>query len=98
MKQFPGNVIIQHVKHPSTIKAIKYKEMIDDEVINLINEAYAISSFIIKNSKELIWECSEILKNNKLLKRLTKNCSQNLLKRKLKQMNFLKKLERTNKH
>jgi cell division protease FtsH len=46
----------------------KYKEMIDDEVINLINEAYAISSFIIKNSKELIWECSEILKNNKLLK------------------------------
>jgi cell division protease FtsH len=46
----------------------KYKELIDDEVVNLINDAYAVSSFIVKNSHNLIKECAEILKNEKILK------------------------------
>jgi cell division protease FtsH len=46
----------------------KYKEIIDNEVSKLINEAYEISHIILKNSKELILECSEILKTEKILK------------------------------
>ena len=46
----------------------KYKEIIDEEVINLINDAYEMASIIVKNSKDLILECSEILKNTKILK------------------------------
>ena len=46
----------------------KYKELIDIEVINLINEAYRSSEIIIENSKELIYETAELLKQNKLLK------------------------------
>ena len=44
-----------------------YKEKIDNEVFNLINDAYAYSEFIIKNSKELIYDASQILKKEKLL-------------------------------
>lgn len=46
----------------------KYKELIDIEVINLINQAYRSSEIIIENSKELIYETAELLKQNKLLK------------------------------
>ena len=45
----------------------KYKEMIDNEVIQLIDEAYAYSQFIIQNSMDLILDCAEILKNDKIL-------------------------------
>ena len=44
-----------------------YKEKIDDEVFNLINDAYAYSEFIIKNSKDLIYDAAQILKKEKLL-------------------------------
>lgn len=44
-----------------------YKEKIDNEVFNLINDAYAYSEFIIKNSKDLIQDAAEILKREKLL-------------------------------
>jgi ATP-dependent Zn protease len=46
----------------------KYKELIDIEVIKLINEAYRCSEIIIVNSKDLIYETSELLKKDKLLK------------------------------
>jgi len=46
----------------------KYKEMIDTEVSTLISEAYGYSEFIIRNSKDLIMEGAEILKNDKILK------------------------------
>ena len=44
-----------------------YKEMIDNEVFNLINDAYSYSEFIVKNSKSLIAESAEILKRDKIL-------------------------------
>jgi len=46
----------------------KYKEIIDDEVIHLINDAYEMAYFIVKNSKDFIKECAEILKTEKLIK------------------------------
>jgi len=46
----------------------KYKEKIDSEVIGLINDAYSMAQIIVKKSKRLIYECAEILKNEKLLK------------------------------
>ena len=46
----------------------KYKEMIDGEVAKLINEAHSYADFIIRNSKDLILEGSEILKRDKVLK------------------------------
>jgi len=46
----------------------KYKELIDIEVIKLINEAYRCSEVIIKKSKDFIFETSELLKKDKLLK------------------------------
>ena len=56
----------KNVIYPSLSE--KYKEQIDDEVINLINTAYAVSEMILKNSKELIYECAEILKTDKIIK------------------------------
>ena len=44
-----------------------YKEIIDNEVFNLINDAYAYSEFIIKNSKHLIFDAAQILKKEKIL-------------------------------
>lgn len=46
----------------------KYKEKIDQEVIHLIQNAYSISNFIVKNCKEVIKECAEILNREKVLK------------------------------
>ena len=46
----------------------RYKEKIDQEVIHLIQNAYSISNFIVKNCKEVIRECAEILTRDKILK------------------------------
>jgi len=42
--------------------------MIDNDVIKLINTAYNYAEIIILRCKDLIYETSEILKNDKLLK------------------------------
>jgi cell division protease FtsH len=46
----------------------KYKELIDNDVIQLINNAHNYAEIIILNCKDLIYETSEILKKDKLLK------------------------------
>jgi cell division protease FtsH len=46
----------------------KYKELIDNDVIELINNAYKCADMIISMCKDLIYETSEILKRDKLLK------------------------------
>lgn len=45
----------------------KYKQMIDNEVFKLINDAYSYSEIIVKNSKEFIAEGAELLKKDKIL-------------------------------
>ena len=45
----------------------KYKEMIDDEVTHLIDEAYAYAQFIVRNSWGLIMDCADILKRDKIM-------------------------------
>jgi len=46
----------------------KYKELIDIEIFDLINQAYKSSKEIITNSKDFITETSEILKKEQILK------------------------------
>jgi ATP-dependent Zn protease len=46
----------------------KFKEMIDSEVVELIDDANKYATFILKNCKELMLEGAEILKREKLLK------------------------------
>lgn len=46
----------------------KYKELIDDDVVQLINDAYKYAQIILIKSKALINETAEILKKDKLLK------------------------------
>ena len=46
----------------------KYKELIDTEVVNLINEAYKCANIIIENGKDFIIETSDILKSDKIIK------------------------------
>ena len=46
----------------------KYKELIDNEVVNLLNAAYKCANIIIQNAKEFIHETSEILKQDKIIK------------------------------
>jgi len=46
----------------------KYKELIDNDVIDLINNAYKCAQMIITTCKDLIYETSETLKRDKLLK------------------------------
>ena len=46
----------------------KYKELIDNDVIELINNAYNYAHMLILTCKDLIYETSEILKRDKLLK------------------------------
>jgi cell division protease FtsH len=45
----------------------KYKEIIDTEIAELLEEAYQYATFIIENSKELISETAELLKEKKSL-------------------------------
>jgi cell division protease FtsH len=54
------------VIYPSSSE--KYKEMIDNEVVGLINDAYGYAEFIVQNAKDLILDGAEILKKEKLLK------------------------------
>ena len=49
-------------------KSEKYKEIIDHEVETLLNDAYGYAEFILRNSKDLMFEGAEILKENQLLK------------------------------
>jgi cell division protease FtsH len=46
----------------------KYKERIDNEVVQLIQDAYYISNFLVKNCKEVIRECSVILQKEKIIR------------------------------
>jgi cell division protease FtsH len=46
----------------------KYKEMIDNEIIRLIEDAYGYAEFIIRNSKEFIGESAELLKEQKMIR------------------------------
>jgi len=45
----------------------KYKELIDNDVTELINKAYHYAEYILKKSKKLVKETSEILKKEKFL-------------------------------
>jgi len=54
------------VIYPSSSE--KYKEMIDNEVVGLINDAYGYAEFIVQNAKDLILDGADILKRDKLLK------------------------------
>jgi ATP-dependent Zn protease len=55
-----------NIIYPNTSE--KYKELIDNDVIELINNAYLYAQSIIVKCKELIFETSEILKREKILK------------------------------
>jgi cell division protease FtsH len=55
-----------NVIYPSNSE--KFKELIDNDVIELINNAYKCAQMIITTCKELIYETSETLKRDKLLK------------------------------
>jgi cell division protease FtsH len=54
-----------NVIYPSS--SDKYKELIDNDVIELINKAYSYAEIILRKSKKLIQESSEILKIDKYL-------------------------------
>ena len=54
------------VIYPSSSE--KYKEMIDNEVVGLINDAYGYAEFIVQNAKDVILDGAEILKREKILK------------------------------
>jgi len=56
----------KNVIYPSSSE--KYKELIDTEVIELINNAHSCAEIIITKCKDLIQETSVILKKEKLLK------------------------------
>ena len=55
-----------NVIYPSNSE--KYKELIDNDVIELINNAYKCAQMLIITCKDLVYETSEILKREKLLK------------------------------
>jgi cell division protease FtsH len=59
----------QNIIYPKTSE--KYKEIIDTDVVNLINDAYNCAKIIVQNCKIVIYETSEILKKEKLLKAQT---------------------------
>lgn len=44
-----------------------YKEKIDDEVIDLINQAYECAEFIVRNCKDLVIEGADLLKETQLI-------------------------------
>jgi len=56
----------KHVIYPSMSEI--YKEKIDDEVSKLLNDAYAYSDFLLRNSKDLLIEGAEMLKEKKVMK------------------------------
>ena len=46
----------------------KYKELIDNDVINLINKAYHYAEIVLFECKDLLEETAEILKKDKIMK------------------------------
>lgn len=56
----------KHAIYPSNSE--KYKEIIDIEVAGLIDDAYGYAEFIIRNSKDLIREGADMLKQYKVVK------------------------------
>ena len=56
----------KHAVYPNMSE--KYKEMVDVEVAGLIDEAYHYAEFLVRNSRDLIEEGAEILKQEKLVK------------------------------
>lgn len=46
----------------------RYKELIDDEIMQLIEDAYGYAEFIIQNSKDFIRESADLLKETKILR------------------------------
>jgi len=50
------------------VNSEKYKEMIDNEITDLIQDAYGYAEFVIHNSKEFIYEGAELLKEQKVVK------------------------------
>ena len=56
----------ERVIYPSNSET--YKEMIDDEISTLIEDAYKYAEFIIKNSKDFILEGAQLLKEKKTIK------------------------------
>ena len=55
-----------NIIYPSSSET--YKELIDNEVTNLLNEAYVYAQIIISQAKEFIRETAEILKRDKIIK------------------------------
>jgi ATP-dependent Zn protease len=55
----------EKVIYPSNSE--KYKEMIDNEITKLLQEAYTYASIIIEESKDFIYDGSLILKEKRLL-------------------------------
>ena len=53
----------EHVLYPNGSE--KYKEMIDNDIIKIIEDAYEYSKFIIQNSKEFISKGADLLKTEK---------------------------------
>jgi cell division protease FtsH len=53
----------EKVIYPSNSE--KYKEIIDNEITNLIQNAYGYAEFIVHNSKDFILEGAELLKKEK---------------------------------
>jgi len=50
------------------VNSEKYKEIIDNEITNLIQNAYGYAEFIVHNSKDFILEGAELLKKEKSIK------------------------------
>jgi ATP-dependent Zn protease len=48
-------------------KSEKYKQIVDDEVIHLLQDAYIYSEFIIRNTKDFIHDTAEMLKRDKVI-------------------------------
>ena len=46
----------------------KYKQMIDDDVWGLLNDAYTYATFVIRQFKSFIYETSEVLKRDRILR------------------------------
>jgi cell division protease FtsH len=57
----------KNIIYPSSSE--KYKEEIDNEVTALIQDAYRVAYFIIRNCKKVIADGAVLLQNNKILKR-----------------------------
>jgi cell division protease FtsH len=55
----------EHIIYPNNSE--KYKEMVDDEIAELIRDAYRFSRFIIQHAKDFIFEAAELLKEKKML-------------------------------